>query len=201
MSTLCDPRDSSPPGILQARTLDWVAISFSNAWKWKVKVKLLSRVRLLATPWTAPTRLLCPWDFPGKSTGVRWHRLLFLPHYESSILRSHFSRKWKKHSMDYSVTNFHCHLCVSHCSHFANKSTRSELYFKRCRISTNNLVSGPHFTVIDCLYNFEFSYSKLLVLLPGIGFNSAVCLNLLLAHWFLVYTSYGTGSLISPPQW
>ena len=41
------------PGILQARTLEWVAISFSNAWKWKVKVKLLSRVQLLATPWTA----------------------------------------------------------------------------------------------------------------------------------------------------
>ena len=56
--TLCDPTNSSPPGsripeILQARTLEWVAISFSNAWKWKMKVKLLSRVRLFATPWTA----------------------------------------------------------------------------------------------------------------------------------------------------
>ena len=56
--TLCDLRDGSPPGspipgILQARTLEWVAISFSNAWKWKVKVKSLSRVLLLATPWTA----------------------------------------------------------------------------------------------------------------------------------------------------
>ena len=56
--TLCDPIDSSPPGssvpgILQARTLEWVAISFSNAWKGKVKVKSLSRVQLLATPWTA----------------------------------------------------------------------------------------------------------------------------------------------------
>ena len=56
--TLCDPIDgSSPgspvPGILQARTLEWVAISFSNAWKWKVKVKSLSCVRLLVTPWTA----------------------------------------------------------------------------------------------------------------------------------------------------
>ena len=56
--TLCDPRDGSPPGspiprILQARTLEWVAISFSNAWKWKNKVKSLSCVRLLATPWTA----------------------------------------------------------------------------------------------------------------------------------------------------
>ena len=47
------PPGSSVPGILQARTLEWVAISFSNAWKWKVKVKLLSRARLLATPWTA----------------------------------------------------------------------------------------------------------------------------------------------------
>ena len=56
--TLCDPIDGSPPGspvsgILQARTLEWVAISFSNAWKWKVKVKSPSHVRLLATPWTA----------------------------------------------------------------------------------------------------------------------------------------------------
>ena len=56
--TLCDPLDGSPPGspvpgILQARTLEWVAMSFSNAWKWKVKVKSLSHVWLLATPWTA----------------------------------------------------------------------------------------------------------------------------------------------------
>ena len=55
--TLCDPivgsQPGSPvPGILQARTLEWVAISFSNAWKWKVKMKSLSHVRLLATPWT-----------------------------------------------------------------------------------------------------------------------------------------------------
>ena len=58
MSDSVRPIDGSPPGfsipgILQARTLEWVAISFSNAWKWKVKVKLLSRVWLLATPWTA----------------------------------------------------------------------------------------------------------------------------------------------------
>ena len=55
--TLYDPVDSSPPGspvpgILQARTPEWVAISLSNAWKWKVKVKSLSHVRLLVTPWT-----------------------------------------------------------------------------------------------------------------------------------------------------
>ena len=56
--TLCNPRDGSPPvspipGILQARTLECVAISFSNASKWKVKVKSLSHVWLLVTPWTA----------------------------------------------------------------------------------------------------------------------------------------------------
>ena len=56
--TLCDPIDGSPsgspiPGILQARTLEWVAISFSNAWKWKVEVKSLSCIQLLSTPWTA----------------------------------------------------------------------------------------------------------------------------------------------------
>jgi len=56
--TLCDPIDGSPPGspvpgILQARTLEWFAVSFSSAWKWKVKGKSFSHVRLLATPWTA----------------------------------------------------------------------------------------------------------------------------------------------------
>ena len=56
--TLCDPTDGSPPGspvpgVLQTRTLEWVAISFSNAWKWKMKMKSLSRVRLFMTPWTA----------------------------------------------------------------------------------------------------------------------------------------------------
>ena len=56
--TLCDPIAGSPPGSpipgsLQARTLEWVAISFSNAWKWRAKVKLLCRAQLLATPWTA----------------------------------------------------------------------------------------------------------------------------------------------------
>ena len=59
--TLCNPIDGSPPGspvtgILQARTLEWVAISFSNAWKWKVK--LLSSVQLVATPWTAAYQAL-----------------------------------------------------------------------------------------------------------------------------------------------
>ena len=66
--TLCNPIGGSPPGspvpgILQARTLEWVAISLSNAGKWKVKVKLLSRVRLLATLWTAAHQALLSTGF------------------------------------------------------------------------------------------------------------------------------------------
>ena len=79
--TLCDPTDGSPPGspvpgILQARTLVCAAISFSNAWKWKVKgsrpvVSDSQRLHGLQ-----PTRPLHPWDFPGQSPGVGCHRLL-----------------------------------------------------------------------------------------------------------------------------
>ena len=75
--TLCDPIDGSTPGspvpgILQARTLEWVAISFSNAWKWKVKVKLLSRVRPLATPWTTAYQALRSMGF---SRQEYWNRV------------------------------------------------------------------------------------------------------------------------------
>ena len=66
--TLCIPIDGSPPGspvpgILQARTLEWVAISFSNTWTWKVKVKSLSRVWLFATTWTAAYQAPPPMGF------------------------------------------------------------------------------------------------------------------------------------------
>ena len=79
--TLCNPIDGSPPGspipgILQARTLEWAAISFSNAWKGKGKVKLLSRVRLLATPWTAVHQAPLSMGFSRQSTGVGCHCLL-----------------------------------------------------------------------------------------------------------------------------
>ena len=72
--TLCDPI----PGILQARTLEWVAISFSNAWKGKVKVKSLSRVRLLATPWTAAYQAPPSMGFSRQEywSGVRRSRIL-----------------------------------------------------------------------------------------------------------------------------
>ena len=79
--TLCDPIDGSPPGpsvhgIFQARVLEWVVISFSNVWKWKVKVRSFSRVWLFVTPWTAAYQAPSLWDFPGKSTGVGCHCLL-----------------------------------------------------------------------------------------------------------------------------
>ena len=69
--TLCDPIDGRPPGssipgILQARTLEWVAISVSNAWKWKVKGKSLSHVRLLVTPWTAAHQAPPPMGFSSQ---------------------------------------------------------------------------------------------------------------------------------------
>ena len=87
---LCDPIDGSPPGslilgILQARTLEWVAISFSNAWKWKVKVKSLSRVRLLVIPWTeepgtlqsmGSQRVGHDWDFFMGSPNPKIHGIL-----------------------------------------------------------------------------------------------------------------------------
>ena len=103
--TPCDPKDSSPPGfpvpgILQARTLEWVAISFSNAWKWKVKMKSLSRSWLLVTPWTAAHQAPLSMDFPGKSTGVGCHCLLRLRDGTSLNYSS-------KGSMDESVGGIH----------------------------------------------------------------------------------------------
>ena len=84
--TLCNPIDGSPPGspipgILQARTLEWVAISFSNVWKWKVKVKSLSRVWLLANPWTAAHQAPPSMGFSRQeywSGGTMWTQILFL---------------------------------------------------------------------------------------------------------------------------
>ena len=84
--TLCDPIDGSPPGypipgILQARILEWVAISFSNAWKWNVKVKSLSRVQLLVAPWTAAYQAPPSMGFSRQEywSGVPLPSLLHLP--------------------------------------------------------------------------------------------------------------------------
>ena len=79
--TLCDPMDCSPPGssvhgILQARKLEWVAISFSNGWKWKVKGKSLSHVRLSGTPWTAAYQAPQSMGFSRQEYWSGCHRLL-----------------------------------------------------------------------------------------------------------------------------
>ena len=91
---LCNPIDGSPPdspvpGVLQARTLEWVAISFSNAWKWKVKGKLLSCVRLLVTPWTAAHQSPLSRGFSGQEywSGVPLPSLM---HLETNVLNIHF---------------------------------------------------------------------------------------------------------------
>ena len=94
--TLCDPRDGSPPGspvpgILQARTLEGVAISFSNAWKWKVKVKSLSCVRLLATPWTVAYQATPSMGFSRQED---WSGLpLPSPSFKSSLSKFRKGRK------------------------------------------------------------------------------------------------------------
>ena len=95
--TLCDPTDGSPPGsavpgILQARTLEWVAVSFSNEGKWKVKVKSLNRVRLSATPWTAAYQAPPSMGFSRQEWGAIWvgcHCLLRL-----SLLNPHKFLLW-----------------------------------------------------------------------------------------------------------
>ena len=98
--TLCDPIDGSPPGspvpgILQARTLKWVAISFSSVWKWKVKVKSLSCVRLFAIPWTAAYQAPSSMGFSRQEywSGVPLPSLPFLkPAWTSG--RSRFTYCW-----------------------------------------------------------------------------------------------------------
>ena len=95
--TLCDPMDGNPPrspvpGILQARTLEWVAISFSNAWKWKVKVKSLSHVRLLATPWTAVQQAPPSMGFSRQEHwSTAWQQYLPLP---SLVSRAGQDKHW-----------------------------------------------------------------------------------------------------------
>ena len=115
--TLCDPRDSSPsgspiPGILQARTLEWVAISFSNAWKWKVKVKSFSRIWLLATP--SLFYLLLPYNIcksirKSKKiiktymniTGCTWHQSVWrnISKYKDVVLNFNYIKSTLVHTV------------------------------------------------------------------------------------------------------
>ena len=153
--TLWDPIDGSlpgspVPGILQARTLEWVAISFSNAWKWKVKVKSLSRVWLLATPWTAayqappsmgfsrqedwsgvpspsPSLWLHPFDkYIGSDTRWNWR--------EGKKRNKHLKTTslWRPHWGAKSLCAFSVSLWVTTNSYFGKKNSRSKLFFSDC---------------------------------------------------------------------
>ena len=96
--TLCDPTDGSPPGspvpgILQTRTMEWVAISFSNAWKWKVKVKLLSCVWPSATPWTTAYQASLSMEFSRQEYWIG----VPLPSLKLTLYLNKSERKhWKK---------------------------------------------------------------------------------------------------------
>ena len=105
--TLCDPRDGSPPGpavpgILQVRTLEWVATFFSNASKWKVKVKCLSHVQLLATPWTAAYQAPPSMGFSRQEywSGVPTRESLFRA---VKIQRSQKKKKAQAHLLESSI--------------------------------------------------------------------------------------------------
>ena len=111
--TLCDPIDGSPPGssvpgILQARTLEWVAISFSNSWKWKVKGKSLSRVRLLATPWTVAYEAPTSMGFPRMGISQEYWSGVPLP----SPLCHPPPRKKKKKSTHWVLFFFNLYLFI-----------------------------------------------------------------------------------------
>ena len=100
-STLWDPIDSSTPGspvpgILQARTLEWVASSFSSAWKWKSKGKLFSRIRISDSMDCSLPGPFRPWSFPGKSTGVGCHCPLQVSGLQSSDTYSVNFREQKR---------------------------------------------------------------------------------------------------------
>ena len=110
--TLCDPTDGSPrgspvPGILQARTPEWVAISFSNAWKWKVKVKSLSRVWLLATPWTAAYQAPPSMGFARQEY---WSRVLLL-----SLVTQHSDSIFLCFSKCHHKSSYHTKILHSYC--------------------------------------------------------------------------------------
>ena len=136
--TLCNHIDGSPPGspvsrILQARKLEWVAISFSKAWKWKVKVKLLSRVWLLVTPWTAAYQAPPSMGFSRQEywSGLpleilKWYYVNLSP--SNSDFRSNIGyRKWSQ-LLSSSVTeeerpNYQHNICAENIVAWSNNLT------------------------------------------------------------------------------
>ena len=146
--TLCDPLDGSPlgssvPGILQARILEWLAIAFSNAWKWKVTVKSLSRAWLLVTPWTAPYQAPPSMGFSRQDY---WSGLL-LPYYVP------FKRNWrsgespglarrsnqsilKEISPEYSLEGLMLKLKLQYFGHLMQRLLRKDLILRKIESRT-----------------------------------------------------------------
>ena len=141
--TLCDPIDGQAPpslGILQARILEWVAISFSNARKWKVEVKLLSCVRLLATPWTAAHQAPSPMGFsrqeywsgvplPSPKTNLCSYNSSFLSRRKGTVhLVTKREYEWSFLGLWY-FSVFHLLTSYKECSTYKNSSTCAHMCF------------------------------------------------------------------------
>jgi len=146
--TVCDPIDGSPPGspvpgILQARTLEWVDISFSNAWKWKVKVKSLSRVQLLGNPWTAAYQAPPSMGFSRQEdwSGVP------LPSPKTYFIYCII------HHFKYTVQWFLVNLPT--CATITIKTVLEHSHHPEC-LFTVNLGSDLLFQALICLYRFAF---------------------------------------------
>ena len=143
--TLCDPIDGSPPGsavpgILQARTLEWVAISFSNAGKWKVKVKSLSRVRLLVIPWTAAYQAPPSMGFSRQEywSGVPLPFPIFSGDWNKTHSPMYHKKSWDiKTTADYLTWAF---LFFIQCSLDYRKinSLQKKIQFSKCTLNEEN---------------------------------------------------------------
>ena len=142
--TLCNPLDGSlpgspVPGILQARTLEWVAISFSSAWKWKVKVKSLSHVRPSATPWTAAFQVPPSMGFSRQEC---WSGMP-LPSPTPMLLALLWSCYWGPEVLP-----------------VEERRTSHRTFFPDCNCSTNSLLSVLFLRILleialDSYWNFE----------------------------------------------
>ena len=151
--TLCDPIDGSPPGspvpgILQASTLEWVAISFSNAWKWKVKVKSLSHVRLFATPWTAAHQAPPPMGF---SRQEYWSRV---PLPSPQIYATHFLTP---STLQWILTNssHKCLLVCYSCCTFPAISPNLTLYYSKILLTSYPYLGLPPVHTALCQKQFS----------------------------------------------
>ena len=197
--TLCDPIDSSPPsypipGILQAITLEWDAISFSSAWKWKVKVKSLSRVRLSATPWTAAYQAPLSMGFSRREywSGVP------LP-----------SLNWKSESEWKSLS--HVRLFVTPCERVTGRKARglqTEEISCKCQTFLSLLSGMRKQTSNIYIYIFSFSLYKFkrrfllkccVAMTPGFTWSQLFS-NLELTNAFLFLMEMFVLSYVSLPQ-